>query len=71
MCPATECTAERGVRLVGLSSKQAGKVEVCRGGVWRAVCLESNRTHWSHKSSTVVCRQLGYTSALAFSSHDK
>ena len=67
----TECAVERGVRLVGFSSEQAGKVEVCRGGVWSAVCLGSNQTHWSHKNSIVVCQQLGYASALAFSSHNK
>ena len=35
---------------------EAGTVEYCINGVWKAVCHNS----WDYKDAFVVCRQLGY-----------
>ena len=45
-----------GVRLYGGIVPEAGTVEYCTGGTWKAVC-DSN---WDYKDSFVVCRQLGF-----------
>ena len=42
----------------------AGRVEVCVGGVWGAVCGESASALWSLKNAQVVCKQLGYVTAI-------
>ena len=43
------------IRLVGGSSPNEGRVELCYEGVWRTVC----DTNWDRNSVLVVCRQLG------------
>ena len=48
------------VRLNG-STTGAGRVEVFYGGVWGTVCTNG----WTPLDATVVCKQLGYDSAIA------
>lgn len=50
------------VRLVGSNNPLKGRVETCYDGVWGTVCQNS----WSTPDATVVCRQLGYSSAGLF-----
>ena len=63
----TSSCQEDSVRLVGtlfMTLPNAGRVEVCRSGVWGTVCADSPITPWSEKNAQVVCRQLGYSGAL-------
>ena len=43
------------MRLRGGIVPEAGTVEYCVGGIWKAVCDNS----WDYKDAFVVCRQLG------------
>ena len=46
------------VQLVGGSSRNEGRVEVCIRRAWGTICDDS----WSNTDAGVVCRQLGYQS---------
>ena len=48
------------VRLRGSTSPNMGRVEVYYAGIWGSI-YSSN---WDIKDATVVCKQLGYTTAL-------
>ena len=45
------------VRLVGGTSPNEGRVEVCQTGVWGTVCDDG----WGTSDAQIVCRQLGYS----------
>ncbi|XP_071836224.1 uncharacterized protein [Apostichopus japonicus] len=55
----TEC-ADNDVRLAGSARSFEGRVEVEFGGSWGTICADG----WDLNDADVVCRQLGYESAL-------
>ena len=44
------------VRLIGGSSENEGRVEICRDSVWAAVAHKG----WDQREAQVVCKQLGF-----------
>ena len=50
---------EGNVRLIGGSSTQEGRVEFCLNGVWGTVCDNG----FDRVDASIVCRQLGFSSA--------
>ena len=48
------------VQLVGGSSRNEGRVEVCISGAWGTICDNS----WNNTDAGVVCRQLRYQSGI-------
>ena len=46
---------EGSVQLCGGVVPEAGTVEFCSGGTWKAVC----DYNWDYKNAFVVCRELG------------
>ena len=52
--------AEGSLRLVGGSGPHEGRVEIYRGREWVTAC----DNYWNIQDAAVVCRQLGYPTAL-------
>ncbi len=50
------CT-EGDIRLLEGSTRQEGRVEICKNNAWGTVC----HSGWSIADARVVCRQLGYS----------
>ena len=51
--------SEGDVRLAGGNTVRKGRVEMCHGGVWGAVCKEGGG-EWMDTDADIVCRQLGF-----------
>ena len=64
-CP---CEPEGAVRLVDGIVPYRGRVEFCIHTRWSAIC-HYRYHHWRDSEATVVCRQLGYSSAGQKSLH--
>ena len=47
------------IRVISVSCAggAAGRIEICVGGEWRAVCADDA---WGIRDATTVCRQLGF-----------
>ena len=50
------------VRVVNGSTTHEGRVEYCRNGTWGTVCDNG----WDRLDASIVCRQLGFSSAGEF-----
>ena len=46
------------------SIDNAGRVEVCMGGVWGTIATDSIATPWSEKNAQVACIQAGFSGVL-------
>ena len=55
-CIQTHAGSSGSVQLRGGIVPEAGTVEYCISGTWRAVCDNS----WDYKDAFVVCRHLGF-----------
>ena len=61
------CLTEGQLRLFQTTSvdrSNAGRVEICMGGVWGTIAADSITTPWSEKNAQVACLQLGFSGAL-------
>lgn len=56
---------EGAVRLVGGGDGSAGRLEVCRDGVYRTIC----DTTWTMHNTLVACNQLGFSPAQGKEMH--
>ena len=56
-------TTEGAVRLVGGDNNTAGRVEIFHSSQWGTVCGDYQ---WTLEDAVVVCRQLGFPTALRF-----
>ena len=48
----------------GTNLSNAGRVEICMGGVWGTIAADSIAAPWSEKNAQVACIQLGFTGVI-------
>ena len=61
------CSVTGDIRLVQSNSinlTNAGRVEICMGGVWGTIAADAVGTPWSEKNAQVACIQRSYDGAL-------
>ena len=46
------------------SIDNAGRVEICMGGVWGTIAADDITTPWSEKNAQVACIQAGFSGVL-------
>ena len=61
--PSHTITTEGAIRLVGGDDNTAGRVEIFHSSQWGTVCGDYQ---WTLEDAVVVCRQLGFPTALRF-----
>ena len=61
------CSSDGQLRLfqtTSVSSSNAGRVEICMGGMWGTIAADSSDTPWNEKNAQVACIQLGFNGTL-------
>ena len=61
------CSPEGRLRLIQTQSidlSNAGRVDICMGGVWGTIAANSPLTPWSEKNAQVACIELNFSGAL-------
>ena len=61
-CTLIDCTPELALRLEDGSVPSEGRVEVFHSNRWGTICGD----YWGFEEAVVVCRQLGYPTALDY-----
>lgn len=61
------CTVESELRLLDsdtLTRSNAGRLEICKNGVWGTIKGTSSNSFWPEKNILVACRALGFSVGL-------
>lgn len=61
------CSPDGQLRLVqttSVSRINAGRVEICMGGLWGTIATGSTTTPWNEKNAQMACIQLGFNGTL-------
>lgn len=49
---------------IGANNSNAGRVEICVGGVWGTIAADTVGSPWNEKNAQVACIQLGFSGVL-------